>query len=117
MSMTFYAYRETARGPEFSDGPNFSNANARMILRSLGYGEEIVDDYGEPGPLDPRDLKGRCLTALAVGGAIADDGMPAIRNGNVVECALRPGYFRSAYERILPVCDQAEAWGTHVTVA
>ena len=43
--------------------------------------------------------------------------MPAIRNGNMVECGARPGYFRSAYERILPVCDQAEAWGTHVTVA
>ncbi len=69
MSMTFYAYRETERGAEFSDGPNFSNANARMILCSLGYGDEILDDYGEPGPLDPHDLKGRCLTALAVGGA------------------------------------------------
>ena len=117
MSMSFYAYRETARGAELSDGPNFSNANARMILRSLGYGEEILDDYGEPGPLDARELKGRCLMALAVGGAIADDGMPAIRSGNVTECGLRAGYFRSAYERILPVCDQGEAWGTHVTVA
>ncbi len=117
MSMTFYAYRQTARGAEFSDGPNFSNANARMILRSLGYGEDILDDHGEPGPLDPCDLKGRCLTALAVGVAIADDGMPSIRNGNLTECGLRPGYFRSAYKRILPVCDQAEAWGTEVTVA
>ena len=117
MSLTFYAYREPARGAEFSDGPNFSNANARMILRSLGYGAEILDDYGEPGPLDARELKGRCGTAFAVGGAIADDGMPAIRSGNIVECGLRPGYFRSAYERILPVCDQAEAWGTHVSVA
>ncbi len=117
MSMTFYACRESAEGAEFSEGPNFSNANARMILRSLGYGEEILDDYGELGPLDPRELKGRCLTALAVGGAIADDGMPAIRNGNIVECGLRPGYFRSAHERILRVCDEAAAWGTHVTVA
>lgn len=78
---------------------------------------------GDPRPLrraraaHPRDLKGRCLTALAVGGAIADDGMPAIASGNIIECGLRPGYFRSAYERILPVCDQAEAWGTEVTVA
>lgn len=88
-----------------------------MILRSPGYGDEILDDYGQRGPLDPRELKGRCLTALAVGGAIADDGMPAIRNRNVVQCGLRPGYFRSAYERILPVCDQAEAWDTEVTVA
>ena len=48
---------------------------------------------------------------------IADDGMPAIRSGNITECGLRPGYYRSAYERILPVCDQAEGWGTHVTVA
>ncbi len=117
MSMTFYAYRESAEGAELSDGPNFSNANARMILRSLGYGEEIFDDHGEPGPLDAPDLKGRCLTALAVGGAIADDGMPAIRGRKIVECALRPGYFRCAYERILPVCDQAQAWDTHVTVA
>ena len=49
MSMTFYAYRETAQVAELSEGPSFSNANARMILRSLGYGEEILDDYGEPG--------------------------------------------------------------------
>ncbi|MDQ4049931.1 MAG: hypothetical protein M3131_11220 [Actinomycetota bacterium] len=88
-----------------------------MILRSLGYGDEILDDYGEPGPLDAQELKGRCLTALAVGGAIADDGIPAIRSGNIVECGLRPGYFRSAYERIVPVCDQSMAWDTHVTVA
>ena len=33
---------------------------------------------------------------------MADDGMPAIRSGNIVECGLRPGYFRSAYERIVP---------------
>ena len=117
MSMSFYAYREGPHGTEFSDGPNFSNANALRILRSLGYGEEILDHYGQPGPLDPRDLKGRCLTALAVGGAIADDGMPPLRNGNVIDCGLRPGYFHSDYERILPVCDQAEAWGTHVAIA
>ena len=61
-----------------------------MILRSLGYGNEILDDYGEPGPLDPCELKGRCLTALAVGGAIADDGMPAVRSGGVVECGCAP---------------------------
>ena len=71
MSMTFYAHRETARGAEFSEGPHFSNANACMLLRSLGYGAEILDDYGEPGPLDARELRSRCLTALAVGGAIA----------------------------------------------
>ena len=57
MSMTFYAYRETAHGAELSNGPNFSNANARMILRSLGYGDEILDDYGQPRPLDPCDLR------------------------------------------------------------
>ncbi len=72
MSMTFYAYRETARGAEFSDGPNFSNANARMILRSLGYGEEILDDYGEPGPLDPRDaVSARACWPVAGTGAPA----------------------------------------------
>ena len=38
-----------------------------MVLRSLGYGDEILDDYGEPRPLDARELTGRGLTALAVG--------------------------------------------------
>jgi hypothetical protein len=46
MSMTFYAHRERSGRAKLSDGPNFSNANARMILRSLGYGKEILDDTG-----------------------------------------------------------------------
>ncbi len=117
MSMSFYAYRETPDGPEFSDGPNFSNANACTILRSLGYGADILDDDGQLGPLDPGDLMGRCLTALVVGGAIADDGIPPIADARIIQCGLRPGYLRNAYERILPVCDHALAWNTHVTVA
>ena len=118
MSMDIYTYRDNGpEGVEFSDGPNFSNDNARMILRSLGYGDEILGPYGEVEPLEPRDLKGRVLLALAVGGTIADDGMPAVRHGNITSCPTRPGYFRSAYQRILPVCDTAEAWATQVHVA
>lgn len=50
MSMSFYAYRVGPYGTEFSDGPHFSNANALRILRSLGYGEEILDHYRQPEP-------------------------------------------------------------------
>lgn len=28
-----------------------------MILRSLGYREETLDDYAQPAPLDPCELK------------------------------------------------------------
>ena len=116
--MNVYTYTRDGLGETvFSDGPNFSNANALMILRSLGYGDEILDAYGLPEALEPGDLRGRLLTALAVGGTIADDGMPAVRHGKLTSCPTRPGYFASAYERILPVCETAQAWGTQVHIA
>jgi hypothetical protein len=47
----------------------------------------------------------------------ADDGTPATAEGNVVDCGVRPGYLHSAYERILPVCEQAQRWETDVHLA
>jgi hypothetical protein len=116
MSMSFYTYRELADGPEFSSGPNLSNRNALLVLLSLGYGPEHFDDWGVPEPFEPRELKGRLLLALAVGGALPDHGSPTIQAGRMTDCGLPPGYFERAYERVLPVCEQAERWGTWVLV-
>ena len=72
MSMTFYCYREVDGGTEFSDGPNFSNSNAVMILRSLGLD---MDDCC--ASFDAADMLGR-VTLGRVVPSIADDGMPSI---------------------------------------
>lgn len=105
-------------------GPNLSNANALMVLRSLNLDERICPDTGCVDALDPADLKGRILTALAVGGAIADDGQPDVDSAQyglegvrVIDCGVRPGYFADVYERLLPVCEQALAWDVDVVVA
>jgi hypothetical protein len=116
MSMSFYTYRELADRPEFFSGPNLSNRNAGLVLRSLGYDPERDDERGVCGPFEPRELKGRLLLALAIGGTLPDHGTATIESGGLVECGLPAGYFRRAHERILPVCEQAERWGSWVLV-
>jgi hypothetical protein len=116
MSMSFYTYRERARGPEFYAGPTLSNRNARLVLLSLGYGPKCFNDGDVAGPFEPRELRGRLLLALAVGGSLPDHGTPSMESGRMTDCGLPPGYFKRAYGRILPVCEQAERWGTWVLV-
>lgn len=67
-------------------------------------------------PFEPRELKGRLLLALAVGGKLPDHGIPTTQMGQMTDYGLPAGYFGRAYERILPVCEQAERWGTWVLV-
>jgi hypothetical protein len=149
--MTFYAVRDDAKAPTgshgpvdqdtalycpyqrtldptpeqelaagWSNGPNLANHNARMVLRSLGLADTDADDGSVS--LDSADLHGRLLTALTVGGTIADDGMSDISNRSaggalMVSCGVRPGYFADVYERMLPVAEQALVWGVAVTLA
>ena len=99
------------------NGPHLSNSNAAMVLRSLN----IECDDGAVC-LDANDLKGRLLTALAVGGNIADDGQPTISSlsesgATMVQCGVRPGYFESIYGQVLEVCEQALLWQQPVLVA
>jgi hypothetical protein len=114
MSMSFYTYRELADGAEFFTGPNLSNRNARLVLLSLGYGAEHFNDSGVPEPFKPCELKGRLPLALAVGGTLPDHGTPTTETGRITDCGLPAGYFRRACQRILPVCEQAERWGSRV---
>jgi hypothetical protein len=108
MSISFYTYRELADGPEFFSGPNLSNRDPRLVLLSLAYGAQHFNDHETPGTFEPRELKGRLLLALAVGGILPDYGTPTIQTGRMSDCGLSPGYFQRAYEAILPVCEQAE---------
>jgi hypothetical protein len=90
------------------------------VLRSLGLADTDADDGSVS--LDSADLHGRLLTALTVGGTIADDGMSDISNRSaggalMVSCGVRPGYFADVYERMLPVAEQALVWGVAVTLA
>lgn len=113
MSMSFYCYTETDGKVNFllgDDAPNFSNSNAFMILRSLGYEPDYAQSF------DADELLGRVTLARAVK-PVADDGMPDIRHGNMIQCGVRPGYFESAYERIAEVCELAKAHGVKVVVA
>jgi hypothetical protein len=116
MSMSFYTCRERARGAEFYSGPTLSNRNARLVLLSLGYGPECFSDGDVAGPFEPRELKGRLLLGLAVGGTLPDHGTPSIESGRMTDCGLPSGYFERAYGRVLPVCERAERWGTWVLV-
>lgn len=114
MSMSFYCYRENADGSiTFMDEdlrPNFSNSNAFMILRSLGYEPDYAQSF------DPDELMGRVTMARVIP-PVSDDGMDNITYGNVTNCGIRPGYFADAYEQIAEVCEHAKAWGVEVVVA
>lgn len=97
-------------------GPHLSNRNAGMVLRSLGYNTDESYSYS----LERGDLRGRLLTALAVGGAIADDGQPEIvsqgSGATMIDCGLPVGYFARVYEQLLDLCDQADRWQTPISV-
>lgn len=93
------------------NGPNLSNTNADMVLRSLGYG------YSDGATsFDPAEMLGRVTMARACP-PVDDTGMPDIRHGNVVSCGVRPGYFDDRYSGIAEVCEQAIEWGVQVICA
>lgn len=122
MSVSFYNYIDHADdGIEFIDGPNFANSNADQIVRSLGYENGIVDGFGK---FDLDDFEGRVLTALAVGGATADDGQPNIESGGpgtgqarMIDCGIRPGYFANAYTRLAELCAELRSRGIEEVIA
>ncbi len=94
------------------NGPNLSNSNAAMVVRSLGY------DSPDDGSMtfDPAELLGRVTMGRACP-PIDDGGMPDIRVGNMTACGVRPGYFSDRYAGIAEVCEQALAWGVEVVLA
>ena len=116
MSMTFYGwYKDANDEPVFIDGPNFSNSNALMLLRTLGYDTEEIARNGV-AELDAIDLCSRVVLARAVP-PIADDGMPTIQHGNWYECGLAPGYFARAWDMIADLCFAVLPHTDRVTVA
>lgn len=94
------------------NGPNMSNVNAAMIVRSLGY--DAPDDGSMT--FDPAELLGRVTMARACP-PIDDSGVRSSRHGNVIDCGIRPGYFADRYVGIAEVCEQAMTWGVEVVLA
>ena len=67
------------------------------MLPPPGYGHECFNDGDVAGPFEPRELKGRLLLALAVGGTLPDHGTPNIERARLTDCGLPPGYLERAY--------------------
>lgn len=110
------------------DGPNLSNRNACLVLESLGYEEDayLPGDGGVYGELELKELKGRLLLAHTFGALRPDDGVPSVKvegrrtvadDGSIeagptlIECGLRPEYFKEKYEQLLELVDRTEAAG------
>lgn len=115
MSVSFYGYYETDNGPHFTEQANFSNVNARLICAHLDLDFD-ADNWAGNWPVE--EVKSRCVLARAVGGALTDDGMPSVRDGNMIDCGLRPGYFADAVAALEEVVAECEARGiTRLTYA
>lgn len=67
---------------------NMANGNACRVLGELGYPDEAVA-FGDD---TAQGFLGRVLLALAV--VPADEGVPAVADGNMVDCGRRPGYLQ-----------------------
>jgi hypothetical protein len=93
-------------------GPNYANANAIMIVRSLCYEPSTSGAMS----FEPAELLGRVTLARAMP-PVLDDGQPDVTHGNMTVCGVRPGYFVDAYEQIAAVCEQAIEWNVGVVLA
>lgn len=93
-------------------GFNVSNSNAHLVLSAL----ELADD-GDwySGSVEPADLKGRALMALAT---IDDGGFElTVTRGlgaTMIDCGMRAGYMHEKFNLLLGLADQAESLGTKV---
>ena len=111
MSISFYVEGQ----PNFPNDVevNVSNSNAYMILEDLG----IEVDYC--GAIEPADLKGRLLEALAMSD---DSGFPSSTEvtpggATFIDCGRRPGYKADRYTALMEVADSAAAYGVKVVWA
>lgn len=82
---------------------NLSNVNARHILGVLGYETEDLC-----GSATADDLLGRILIAQAINPT--DEGIPAVQEGNIVDCGRPEGY---TDERLLILHDIVRAAEEH----
>lgn len=90
---------------------NVSNANARLVLDALGYGDALRDE-DLTGQASGEDFLGRVLTAVAV--AHADVGIPAHQMGRVIECGRPEGYLDDRLDTLRTVAEAAIASGRDV---
>ena len=104
MSVTFSVQADDPDRPGWpcvlAWGPNVSNRNAAVIIRSLGYGEQEL----AASEVDSADLAGRLAIAAVVGGAFPDHGTPDFAipgtGAQMIECGLPAGYFARRYEEL-----------------
>lgn len=93
---------------------NMTNTNAAQVLIALGYENKSY------GTLDASDLLARCTMGSAtinttVG--VDDFGIAPVRDGNIIECGLRPGYFDDRFNGLAEVASWAVEHNVAVTFA
>lgn len=86
---------------ELSPEVNVSNSNARAFLSTIG----ITGDDIYCGEMDGTDFAARILTAEAL--SVGDAGVPAIVEGNMIDCGRPEGYFDNLMIRLTKVADFA----------
>ena len=78
--------QKTVEDPEV----NMSNVNAATLLDVLGI--KVGEDFSDrcTGRLEADDFLGRILVARAL--SPADEGLPALQEGNMIDCGRSEGY-------------------------
>ena len=92
---------------------NVSNTNARLLLESLGF--STLDEDGSLdlcGSADGSDLLGRVLMAQAL--VPTDAGVPAVREGNIIDCGRHEGYMDERFEQLSDIATWAAAHNAEV---
>lgn len=91
---------------------NLANTNARELLRWLG----LPNGEGElSGDAPAAEIAARCRRRLWPEARNEDPGVPATREGRVIDCGRRPGYLPEKVALLLALCegagDRRLTWG------
>ena len=90
---------------------NPSNANARRVLETLGLYSDNDDELS--GSCSAEDFLGRVLLAQAI--TPADPGIPAVQDGNNIDCGRAAGYLQDTLAALRELADWCIANDRKVT--
>jgi hypothetical protein len=110
MSVTFYISGKDDSLTQLQHGCalNVNNVNACELIEALGL--DVVSPHDLIGEIRGRDLKARCLKALA--GPRDDSAIEQIesvgaKGSRVIECGRRPGYVTEKLQAMLRLAEAA----------